>query len=81
MSYIKLSKYCDIDARLTAAKLSSFNAGFKTGIHLRLAPSWVHIRSILSIVIELISLAQTPIDNNKYGFRVGKNPNGYDWGK
>ena len=39
------------------------------------------LRSILSIVIELISLAQTPIDNNKYGFRVGKNPNGYDWGK
>ena len=38
-------------------------------------------RSILSIVIELISLAQTPIDKNKYGFRVGKNPNGYDWGK
>ena len=38
-------------------------------------------RSILSIVIELISLAQTPIDKNKYGFRVSKNPNGYDWGK
>ena len=26
-------------------------------------------------------LAQTTIDENKYGFRVNKNPNGYDWGK
>ena len=41
----------------------------------------VFLRSILSIVIELISLAQTTIDENKYGFRVSKNPNGYDWGK
>ena len=43
--------------------------------------STISSRSILSIVIELISLAQTPIDENKYGFRVSKNPNGYDWGK